>query len=463
MIRLWNLCNLCLIFFVPMRNIVRAYIEKQQLLSGDGPVLVGLSGGADSVALLALLVQLDYPCVALHCNFHLRGDESVRDEQFAREMARTLDVPFYKIDFDTTAYGAEHHLSIEMAARELRYNWFEEMRLRLGAQAIAVAHHRDDSVETVLMNLVRGTGIRGLGGIRPKNGYVVRPLLAVSRSEILDWLVEQRLSYVTDSTNLSDAYTRNFIRLRVLPLLEELNPSVKAAIARTADHLAETEAIYLHVVEKARRELLEEDFRIPIARLMEYPSPATIQYELLKPYGFTRQVADDVFRSLTGESGKMFYSPDYRLLKDREYLLLSPVKKEEEQEYTFTADDIVEEIWRGPVELSFFKSVITTDFCFRKDKHIAYFDYDKLSFPLTLRKWKEGDWFIPFGMKGRKKLSDYFSDHKFSRMDKEQTWLLCSGENILWIVGERSDNRFCIDKTTKSVLVVNFFSTKIIE
>lgn len=463
MIRLWNLCNLCLIFFVPMRNIVRAYIEKQQLLSGDGPVLVGLSGGADSVALLALLVQLDYPCVALHCNFHLRGDESVRDEQFAREMARTLDVPFYKIDFDTTAYGAEHHLSIEMAARELRYNWFEEMRLRLGAQAIAVAHHRDDSVETVLMNLVRGTGIRGLGGIRPKNGYVVRPLLAVSRSEILDWLVEQRLSYVTDSTNLSDAYTRNFIRLRVLPLLEELNPSVKAAIARTADHLAETEAIYLHVVEKARRELLEEDFRIPIARLMEYPSPATILYELLKPYGFTRQVADDVFRSLTGESGKMFYSPDYRLLKDREYLLLSPVKKEEEQEYTFTADDIVEEIWRGPVELSFFKSVITTDFCFRKDKHIAYFDYDKLSFPLTLRKWKEGDWFIPFGMKGRKKLSDYFSDHKFSRMDKEQTWLLCSGENILWIVGERSDNRYCIDKTTKSVLVVNFFSTKIIE
>ena len=450
-------------FFVPMRNIVRAYIEKQQLLSGDGPVLVGLSGGADSVALLALLVQLDYPCVALHCNFHLRGDESVRDEQFAREMARTQDVPFYKIDFDTTAYGAEHHLSIEMAARELRYNWFEEMRLRLGAQAIAVAHHRDDSVETVLMNLVRGTGIRGLGGIRPKNGYVVRPLLAVSRSEILDWLAEQQLSYVTDSTNLSDAYTRNFIRLRVLPLLEELNPSVKAAIARTADHLAETEAIYLHVVEKARRELLEEDFRIPIARLMEYPSPATILYELLKPYGFTRQVADDVFRSLTGESGKMCYSPDYRLLKDREYLLLSPVKKEEEQEYTFTADDIVEEIWRGPVELSFFKSVITTDFCFRKDKHIAYFDYDKLSFPLTLRKWKEGDWFIPFGMKGRKKLSDYFSDHKFSRMDKEQTWLLCSGENILWIVGERSDNRYCIDKTTKSVLVVNFFSTKIIE
>ena len=292
---------------------------------------------------------------------------------------------------------------------------------------------------------------------------MVRPLLTVSRSEILDWLEKQQLPYVTDSTNLSDAYTRNFIRLRVLPLLEELNPSVRSAIARTADHLAETETIYLHVVEKARRELMEAGSRIPIIRLLRYPSPATILYELLKPYGFSRQVADDVFRSLEKESGKMFYSSDYCLLKDREYLLLEPRKQEAVVEYVFTAEDILEDIWRGPIELSLFKSVITNDFCIRKDKHIAYFDYDKLSFPLTLRKWKEGDWFIPFGMKGRKKLSDYFSDHKFSRMDKERTWLLCSGENILWIVGERSDNRFCLDKTTKSVLIVNFFSTKITE
>lgn len=446
-----------------MRNIVRAYIEKQQLLAGRAPVLVGFSGGADSVALLSLLVQLDYSCIALHCNFHLRGDESVRDEHFAAETARTLGVPFYKIDFDTTGYADKHHLSIEMAARELRYNWFEEMRQQLGGQAIAVAHHRDDSVETVVMNLIRGTGIRGLGGIRPKNGYVVRPLLPVSRNEILTWLAEQQLSYVTDSTNLSDAYTRNFIRLRVLPLLEELNPSVKTAIARTADHLADTEAIFLYMVEKARKELMKDGCRIPIARLMQYPSPATILYELLKPYGFTRQVTDDIFHSLTKESGKQFYSPLYRLLKDREYLLLASINKEEVLEYTITASEIMEEIWRGPVELSFFKSVFTNNFNIRKDKHIAYFDYDKLTFPLTLRKWKEGDWFIPFGMKGRKKLSDYFSDHKFSRIEKEQAWLLCSGENILWIVGERSDNRFCIDKTTKSVLIVNFFSTKITE
>lgn len=446
-----------------MRNIVRAYIEKEQLLTGEGPVLVGFSGGADSVALLSLLVQLDYSCIALHCNFHLRGDESARDEEFAEATARRLGVSFHKVDFDTIAYAAGLHLSVEMAARELRYNWFEEMRQQMNAQAIAVAHHRDDSVETVLMNLIRGTGIRGLGGIRPKNGYVVRPLLAVSRSEIVSWLEEQQLTYVTDSTNLSDAYTRNFIRLRVLPLLEDLNPSVKTAIARTAGHLADTEAIYLYMVEQARRELMGDDSRILIARLMEYPSPATILYELLKPYGFTRQVTDDAFRSLAKESGKQFYSSEYRLLKDRDYLQLSPIFREETQTYVFTDDSISGNIWHGPVELSFQKTVITTDFNIRKDKHIAYFDYAKLSFPLTLRRWKEGDWFIPFGMKGRKKLSDYFSDHKFSRIDKEQTWLLCSGENILWIVGERSDNRFCVDKTTKSVLIVNFFSTKMTE
>ena len=190
---------------------------------------------------------------------------------------------------------------------------------------------------------------------------------------------------------------------------------------------------------------------------MHYPSPDAILYELLKTYDFTRQVAEDVYLSLTKESGKTFFSSTHRLIKDRDYLLLSPLVKEEVCEYTLTGG---EKVWSGPVELSFEKIVIKKDFHIRKDKNIAYFDYDKLTFPLTLRTWKEGDWFIPFGMKGRKKLSDYFSDHKFSRFDKERTWLLCSGDAVIWIVGERSDDRFCLDKTTKSVLVVNFFPTK---
>ena len=438
-----------------MRNKVRAYIEKQHLLSPADLVLVGLSGGADSVALLALLVQLGYRCIALHCNFHLRGEESLRDELFAEDMAHRLHVPFHKMEFNTTAYALEHHLSIEMAARELRYAWFEEMRQRFGAQAIAVAHHRDDSVETLLMNLLRGSGLRGLVGIRPKNGYVIRPLLAVSRKEIVEWLGEQRLQYVVDSTNLSDMYTRNFIRLRVLPLLEKLNPSALEAIDRTSNHLAQAEAIYSFVVEKARMELMDADHRISIVRLLRYPSPATILYELLKPYGFSPLVADEAFNSLEKESGKLFYSPGYCLLKDRDCLWLEAIEqKTTVEEYVLTEDDISAGVWRGPISLSITKSAVTKDFSIQKDKMVAYFDYSKLSFPLTLRKWKEGDSFVPFGMKGRKKLSDYFSDHKFSRIEKLHTWLLCSGEDIIWIVGERSDNRFRLDETSTNVLII---------
>lgn len=440
-----------------MRDTVRAYIEKYQLLEESCPVLVGLSGGADSIALLTLLVKLGYSCIAAHCNFHLRGEESVRDERFAEEYAKTLQVPFLKTDFDTEQYAAANHLSIEMAARELRYNWFEEKRSETGAQAIAVAHHRDDSVETVLMNLVRGTGIRGMSGIRPKNGYVVRPLLCVTRKEITAWLDARNISYVTDSTNLSDAYTRNFIRLRVLPLLEDINPSVRTAIARTADHLSAAEAVYMHVVEQAKAEVLDEGNRISIPALMHYPSPAAILYELLKAYNFSRTVSEDIYTALEGEPGKQFFSPTHRLVKDRDYLLLSSIETKPEQTYVLSGN---EEKWVGPVELSFNKVVISENFHIRKDKNIAYFDYDKLAFPLTLRTWKDGDWFIPFGMKGRKKLSDYFSDRKFSRFEKERVWLLCSGNDIIWIVGERPDNRYSIGSATKCALIVNFFSTK---
>lgn len=244
-----------------MIHTIRLYIEKYRLLSEDRPVLVGLSGGADSVALLGVLVRLGYPCIALHCNFHLRGEESDRDEAFACEFAESLEVPFHKIDFDTISYAGEKHLSIEMAARELRYAWFEEMRERQGGQAIAVAHHRDDNVETVLMNLIRGTGIRGMSGIRPRNGFIVRPLLCVSREDILAWLADQGYAYMVDSTNLSDAYTRNFIRLNVLPLLEEINPSARNTIARSAEHLSAAETIYIYVLEQARKEVVVSDDR----------------------------------------------------------------------------------------------------------------------------------------------------------------------------------------------------------
>lgn len=441
-----------------MRDIVRDYIEKFQLLTKDRPVLVGVSGGADSIALLTVLVKLGYSCIGAHCNFHLRGEESLRDEQFVADYLWSLQIPLCRIDFDTRHYAADHNLSIEMAARELRYEWFEKKRQEYGAQAIAVAHHRDDSIETVLMNLIRGTGIRGLGGIRPKNGFIIRPLLCVNREEILTWLSEEKLPYVTDSTNLSDAYTRNFIRLKVLPLLEEINPSVRNAIERTSQNLSAVETIYRDIIQKVKSEVFQDGNRISISLLLQHPSPSTLLYELLKPYDFTRLVVDDIFRSLTKESGKIFYSPTFRLIKDRNDLLLTPLVENDIQSiYQLTTETGESE---QPIKLSWQKVVIDKDFHIRKDKNIAYFDFEKISFPLILRHWEEGDWFIPFGMKGRKKLSDYFSDHKFSRMDKEQIWLLCSGENIIWITGERSDNRFCVDEATKEVLVVHFFQQK---
>lgn len=438
-----------------MLPLIRTYIEKYRMLTLDRPVAVGLSGGADSVALLSILVRLGYDCLALHCNFHLRGEESKRDERFAGTFAQTtLRVPFYKTDFDTGKYASEKHISVEMAARELRYRWFEEMRERLGAQAIAVAHHRDDQAETVLMHLVRGSGIRGLRGMVPVNGFIVRPLLAVGRKEILAWLKSEGYTYMTDSTNQSDAYTRNFIRLRVLPLLEEINPSAGEAIARSAGHLAEAEALYQKGLEDAEKEIVQSEKHFSISALLKYPAPSTILYELLKPYGFTRLVAEDIFSSLHKASGKEFFSSTYRVVKDRDCLLLAPRTASPVCERCVLEEE--EGDLKHPIELSWRKSVITEDFTILKDKHIAYLDYDKLSYPLTLRKWEEGDWFVPFGMKGRKKLSDYFTNQKYSRIDKESVWLLCSGADILWIVGERPDNRYCINKGTKSVLIVKF-------
>lgn len=442
-----------------MRDVVRAYIDKYQLLTVGKPVLVGVSGGADSIALLTVLVELGYSCIVGHCNFHLRGEESMRDEHFTETYARKLGLPFVKVDFNTRDYAAEHHLSVEMAARELRYAWFEEMRCVHDAQAIAVAHHRDDNVETVLMNLIRGSGIRGMSGIRPKNGFVIRPLLPVTRQEILQWLAERQLEYVTDSTNLLAAYTRNFIRLRVLPLLETINPSVRTAINRTAEHLAETESLFAYVVADARKRVFEDENRLSIKALMQYPSPKTVLFELLKAFHFTPSSVDEIFLSLNKESGKLFFSSSHRLVKDRDCLLLSPLAAAGEKEVYFLTGE--EGCWSGPIDLVFSRIVRTEELHIQKDKDIAYFDLDKLKFPLVLRRWQQGDWFVPFGMQGRKKLSDYFSDKKFSRLEKEQVWLLCSGDEVIWIVGERSDNRFRVECATKRCLVVNFFRKRV--
>lgn len=435
-----------------MKEQIQQYIIQHQLLSGEKPVVVGISGGADSVALLHILVSLGYKCIAAHCNFNLRGDESFRDEQFTIDFTKRLQVPLCKISFETNKYAQENRLSVEMAARELRYSWFEELLHTYDAEAVAVAHHRDDSVETLLINLTRGSGIAGLTGIKPKNGKVVRPLLCVSREDIFSYIEENGLEYVTDSSNSSDIYTRNFIRLKVIPLLEEINPSVKASLARTANHLYDASLIYNHSIEEARRVIIQNN-RLSISALLSFPAPATILYEMLKPYGFSRTVCESIFTVLEKDSGKIFYSSTHRLLKDRSDLLIDVLSGEDNRAYLINLEDDNVDL---PVELKPEIVVIKEDYQIEKDKKFAYFDFDKLSFPLVLRHWQEGDWFVPFGMKGKKKISDYFSDKKFSLFDKEKTWLLCSGQDVIWIVGERTDNRYRIEKTTKRVLKLKF-------
>ena len=435
-----------------MKEQIQQYIIQHQLLSGEKPVVVGISGGADSVALLHILVSLGYKCIAAHCNFNLRGDESFRDEQFTIDFTKRLQVPLCKISFETNKYAQENRLSVEMAARELRYRWFEELLNTYDADAVAVAHHRDDSVETLLINLTRGSGLTGLTGIKPKNGNVVRPLLCVSREDIYAYIENNGLEYVTDSSNSSDIYTRNFIRLKVIPLLEEINPSVKASLARTANHLYDASLIYNHSIEEARSVVMQNN-RLSISALLSFPAPATILYEMLKPYGFSRTVCESIFTVLDKDSGKIFYSSTHRLLKDRSDLLIDVLSGEDNRAYLINLEDDNVDL---PVELKPEIVVIKEDYQIEKDKKFAYFDFDKLSFPLVLRHWQEGDWFVPFGMKGKKKVSDYFSDKKFSLFDKEKTWLLCSGQDVIWIVGERTDNRYRIEKTTKRVLKLKF-------
>jgi len=439
---------------------VQTYIETNHLLTPGKPVIIGFSGGRDSVSLLFILNRLGYKCITVHCNFHLRGDESDRDEAFCKKFAEEHNIIFEKIDFDTKSYAEMHHISIEMAARDLRYDLFEKIRIKYDAQAVAVAHHRDDSNETMLLNMIRGTGIRGLCGIQSKNGYIVRPLLCVDKDELNRFIEEQKLPFVTDSSNLTDEYTRNFIRLRLIPLMEEINPSVGTTLARTADHLSDTEKIYSHSIEQIIGQLLKEkkhdEYQISIKNLLIQPAPKTILYELLKHFDFTRDISENIFRSLTGEPGKKFFSnkSSYILLKDRDFLFI--YKQSEAICEVYEIDENVIYNNTLPVNIYMRKVEIKNDFNIDKSLSTATLDYDKLKFPLKLRKWQPGDWFIPFGMKGRKKLSDYFSDSKLSILEKEKTWVLCSGEDIVWIVGKRTDNRFRIDEKTKKTLVINF-------
>lgn len=428
---------------------VQQFINEKKLLDTYGKVLVALSGGADSVALLRVLLSSGYSCECAHCNFHLRGEESDKDELFVQHLCDRMGSKLHLAHFDTRSYASANKLSIEMAARELRYAWFEELRAQVGANAIAVAHHRDDSVETILLNLIRGTGINGLKGIAPRNGYIVRPLLQESRESIEEYLRTLEQDYVIDSTNLQDVYMRNKIRLNILPMMKELNPSVAESIQETGVRLAEVARIYnrdrKEVLNRVLKEISADERQLCIVDVLQDVAPESLLYEALSPLGFNAAQVKDILHCIIAEqSGKRFHSLQWEVLRDRDSLLIHRRGVEDEA-----------------LELLVDEQEITSGFMVPKDRFIACVDADKIIQPLTLRKCRVGDWFVPFGMKGRKKVSDYLTDRKRSLYEKERQWVVCSGEDIVWLVDERIDNRFRVKEDSRRVLLISIKKKKV--
>ena len=435
-----------------MQQKVQTYIQDHQLLTQKGRIIVGVSGGTDSVVMLHVLMSLGYDCVIAHCNFHLRMAESDRDELFVRDLAKELKVPYYSVDFETTKYAEEHKISIEMAARDLRYAWFYELLYNHDAQAIAVAHHADDSIETMLMNLVRGTGLKGLTGIQPRNHKVVRPLLCCNRLELETYLVRFDLDHIEDSTNASVDYQRNKFRNEVLPLLAEINPSVRQTLYDSLERFEGIWAIYQQSIDAMKQLIVRNGpglVKMDIDAIKIQEHIPTLMYELLHPYGFGPAVIEQVTGQLDGESGKVFFSETYRLIKDRKYLLISKIDDNPAQDFMITEDETVIEF---PFLLKINKQPVTPDFEVSKEITRIHVDASRLTYPLVLRRWKEGDTFFPFGMKQRKKVSDFFIDNKLSLFEKEHSWILVSNNEIVWIVGQRLDNRFCVTNETNEVV-----------
>ncbi|MBR6170923.1 MAG: tRNA lysidine(34) synthetase TilS [Bacteroidaceae bacterium] len=410
---------------------IREYIEANQIFSQEGLVLVGVSGGADSVALLLILKDLGYHIQALHCNFHLRQEESDRDEQFVSELCKKNSIPLLIKNFDAKEYAVRNSISIEMAARDLRYKWFYEVQSQTNAQCIAVAHHKNDQAETLLLNLIRGTGIRGLAGMYPIRNKIARPLLCVTRQEVIDYLAQIKQAHVTDSTNMKKDATRNRIRMDILPLLAAINPNIINTLSETCSIMMSSIPFYDQAVQEELKQVKANDAELNIRALLESKNSAVIIYEWLKDKGFTNSQQTEIAKSLGSTSGKIWESKTHRLLKDRNKLILQENNKE-----ALVPQIIQEEV----------------DHISETGPGIAYFDKEKITSPITYRRAREGDWFIPFGMKGKKLISDYLTDVKATRFEKERQILALCGEDVIWVVGHRSDNRYRVDENTRRIL-----------
>lgn len=429
----------------------------QGVIDHGKPVLVAISGGADSVALLHVLVRSGYECVAAHCNFHLRGEESDSDEAFVRSFCGTLGVPLHVAQFDTKAYASQKHISIEMAARDLRYDWFFSLLDELKIPVVAVAHHADDAAETFFLNLTRGTGVRGLAGMKSVQGRVVRPLLSVSRHEIELYCKANGLDYVTDCTNNSDDYARNRIRHHVIPEFKKLNPSFLTTMGNNMNHVAQVLAIFEEQVKMFRETFVSETdsgLFVDMDGLKKLQNPEPFIYEILLPCGLSPKLIHDVARSVTGANwGRVFFSSTHRVVVDRHGIIAQDKAAISDAEERIVVDSLPVNL-QNPVmaNLRFFDK--EEGFAPSRDPKTMHLDADKVSLPLIFRHWKKGDVFRPLGMRGQKKMSDFFTDAKMSQVDKESAWIVESNGVIVCVLGMRMDDRFKLTPSSSHILEI---------
>ena len=414
----------------------------------ESPGIVACSGGVDSVVLAHLCAQTGVDFAIAHCNFNLRGEESEQDEQFVRRLSDQLGVKYFTESFDTERYASSHKGSIQMAARELRYKWFDELLDAQGYSWVQTAHHLDDALETFVINLSRGTGIDGLTGIPKVSHRVLRPLLPFKRERILDYAQQNQINWREDRTNEETKYLRNKIRHEVVPVLKELHPTFLGNFSKTLKYLTDTSILLSHYIEGLREELFEpyhEGFRIPLDRLEQLDPLEAYLFEFFRPYGFTSW--PDISSLTTSMSGKEVRSATHRLIKDREHLILQEIQPQ-------VADPEMDEISLDTGDLPLGLNVEQVTEIEEKNNTILYVDKETLNDRLTVRKWQKGDYFYPLGMEGKKKVSKFFKDEKMDAIAKQNQWLLCCGEDIVWIIGRRADDRFKITADTKEILKI---------
>nr|MBA3704911.1 tRNA lysidine(34) synthetase TilS [Bacteroidota bacterium] len=436
-----------------------SYIKKENLFNPSDKLLLTVSGGIDSVVMCELFHQAELNFAIAHCDFQLRGKESKKDALFVKQLAKKYKVPFFCKQFDTAAYADGIGISIQMAARDMRYEWFEEIRKNEKFHFIATAHHQDDSIETFFINLIRGTGISGLHGIMSKQGRIIRPLLFTNKTGLEAFAKKHGLKHREDSSNQSDKYVRNKIRHHVIPVLKELNPVFENSFNNTIQRLRDVEAIYKLEVENKRSKIViqgENTITINIQQLKNLNRTCTYLYEFLKPYDFNADTVESIFNSLDAESGKQFFSATHRLVKDRGFLKIEIRKFNFESgisSFKFHIDKDQKQLVVDGLKLKF-KLLFKLPKLNFQNPTSAFIDLDKLKFPLEVRKWQKGDTFYPLGMKGKKKLSDFFIDKKLSLHQKENIWLLSSQGKIVWVIGLRIDDRFKITDKTKKIYFV---------